>query len=107
MNDKTRNLLQYNVEPDDTALICKYGKNHGRICKVLHKWDNRAIMSNDFSHLSGLDCFVVMSLGSPFVYESPATEIYYAINKTHLIVVEAKHLKRVARSHEVNWKLWK
>lgn len=107
MNSKSKNLLQYPVEDDDAALICSYGRNHGRICKVLRKWDGFAIMSNDYQHLKGKDCFVVMSLGSPFAYESPTTDIYYAIHKTHLLVVETKHLKRVARSNEINWQFWK
>lgn len=97
----------YQVEQDDPAFICKSGKNHGRLCKVLHPWDGRAIMSNDYAHLKGEDCFVVMSLGSPFVYEPDPTDIYYSINKTHLLVVEAKHLKRAAHSHEIKWNLWK
>lgn len=95
----------YAVEPDEPAIICKYGKNHGRICKVLRKWDGTPIMSNSFEHLKGEDCFVVMSLGSPFVYETPS-DIYYAIHKTHLLVVEAKHLKRCAHHSEIKWKEW-
>lgn len=96
----------YPVEQEDVALICTFGRNHGRICKVLHMWDNRPVMSNSFQHLKGKECFVVMSLGSPFVYESDPQDIYYSLNKTHLLVVESKHLKRVARSHEIKWKEW-
>lgn len=104
---KTRDLLQYPPEALDAAFICKHGKNHGRLCKVLRKWDGEALMSNDFAHLKGKDCLVVMSLGSPFVYEIPQDEnIYYAIHKTHLLVVEEKHLKRAAHSIEIEWDYW-
>lgn len=96
----------YPVNNDDGAWICKYGKNHGRLCKVLHLWDGRAVMSNDYSHLVGKDCFVVMSLGSPFTYEPPTDSIYYSMNKTHLLVIESKHLKRAFHSSQINWKLW-
>ena len=96
----------YPVEPDDSALICKHGRNHGRLCKVLHLWDGRSIMSDDYSHLDGKTCFVVMSLGSPFVYEGAPTDVYYSIKKSHLLVVEAKHLKRVAHRSEIKWKEW-
>lgn len=107
MSNKTKNLLLYPVEPDDSALICEAGKNHGRICKVLSKWDGRPVMSNDFKHLVGLDCFVVMSLGSPFTVEPAITDIYYSMNKSHLLVVETRHLKRIARSHQIKWNQWK
>ncbi|MNK14310.1 hypothetical protein D3C87_324140 [compost metagenome] len=96
----------YPVDNDDSAFICKAGMNHGRLCKVLHLWDGRAVMSNDYAHLKGEECFVVMSLGSPFVYEGPSTSVYYSMSKTHLLVVEAKHLKRAAHSSEIKWKEW-
>lgn len=107
MKNKTRNLLMYPPEPDDPAIICEAGRNHGRICKVLHVWDGRPIMSNDFAHLKGKECFVVMSLGSPFVYDPPENSIYYSMNKTHLLVVEIKHLSRCAHSSDIKWNVWK
>lgn len=104
---KTRDLLQYPVEDNDLALICVFGKNHGRVCEVLRKWEGEPLMSNDFAHLKEKDCFVVMSLGSPFVYEVPGEDVYYAIHKTHLLVVETNKLKRVARSNDLDYSYWK
>lgn len=103
---KTKDLLQYEVEPDDVAMICEADRNHGRICKILRKWDGSPVMSITFSELKGKDCFVVMSLGSPFVHEQYLDGIYYSMNKTHLLVVESRHLKRMAHFSKVDWKFW-
>jgi hypothetical protein len=107
MKNKTRDLLNYPPEPDEPVIVCKYGKNHGRIGKVLHKWDGRSVMSDDYEHLAGKECYVVMSVGSPFVYEPPINDIYYSIKKSHLLVVEIKHLKRLAHKTDIKWELWK
>ncbi len=94
------------VSKDDAALICEYGKNHGRLCRVLHEWDGMPVGTNRYSSLKDKQCFVVRSVGSPFVYDPPITEIFYSMTATYLIVVEAKHLKCVAKAHEINWKFW-
>lgn len=96
----------YSAEPDDPVIICKHGRNHGRIGKVLHRWDGRSVMSDDYSHLVGKECFVVMSVGSPFVYEPPSSDIFYSIKKSHLLVVEIKHLMRVAHHSAIKWNEW-
>lgn len=105
---KDRNLLQYPVDVGDVVFICEANKNHGRIGKVLRKWDGFPIMGCSYEYLRGEDCYVIQSLGSPYLYEEPIeyTSIYYGIAQTYHLVVNKKHLKRIACAHDIDWKYW-
>lgn len=101
IHKKNRDLLQYGVEAGDAALICTHNQNHGRLCRVLYLWDELSLMSYDFEEYYGKECFVVSSVGSPFVFEKEG--ILY---KTPSIVVESKNLKRVAHHSKIDWSAW-
>lgn len=105
---KSRDLLKYPVETDDLVIVCESKKNHGRLGRVISKWDGFPVLGCAYEYLRGRECFVVQSIGDPYTYEEPIelTSIYYAISQTYHLVVEAKHLKRVACAHQIKWKAW-